>query len=159
MFEWVLNTPCRSYIILRTLSFSKWSFWVGICSPVFWLFLICNFRGCIWNRNAVFDWFVLGYGFILKHNSLRNLLVDGHFHSIPLLSDVDFVAFFPVYFALSRLLHLIMYISSKQFVDWNNLNTFVKYSLFQWLWDSADESDILYKGYAYKEILSTEIDT
>ena len=52
-----------------------------------------------------------------------------------------------------------MYISSKQFVDWNNLNTFVKYSLFQWLWDSADESDILYKGYAYKEILSTETDT
>ena len=96
MFEWVLNTPCRSYIILRTLSFSKWSFWVGICSPVFWLFLICNFRGCIWNRNAVFDWFVLGYGFILKHNSLRNLLVDGHFYSIDTSSFwCRFCCFFP----------------------------------------------------------------
>ena len=78
---------------------------------------------------------------------------------IPLLSDVDFVAFFPVYFALFRLLHLIMFISSKHFVAWINWNALVKYSPFQGLWDSADESDMLYKGYGYKDIVTPETDT
>ena len=52
-----------------------------------------------------------------------------------------------------------MFISSKHFVAWINWNALVKYSPFQGLWDSADESDMLYKGYGYKDIVTPETDT